>query len=97
MGFARIFQKTKTPRLIWRRPNLMFQAQDFQSYKWKKKNQSARCIKPDGFPPPKKCHFAPSFIFFKNYFYKEFKKNALDLNRVLFKDESRLKLMSFLS
>jgi len=52
-----------------------------------KQNQSA----PDSarwFPPPKNCHFAPSFIDFKKYFSKNFKKNALDIIRVLFKDAS---------
>jgi len=38
--------------------------------------------------PPNNCHFAPSFIFFKKYFMKKFKKNALDIIRVLFKDKS---------
>jgi len=39
-------------------------------------------------PPPKNCHFAPSFIFFKKCFSKKFKKNALDIIRVLFTDRS---------
>ena len=41
MGFARIFQRI--PRLIRRRPNFVFQMQDFESYK-RSKNQSARNI-----------------------------------------------------
>jgi len=45
-------------------------------------------IKGVGFPPPKNCHFEPSYIFFKKHFSKKFTKNALDIIRVLFKDES---------
>jgi len=38
--------------------------------------------------PPKNCHFAPFFIFFKKYFSKNFRKNALDVMGVLSTDES---------
>jgi len=53
----------------------------------KKKNQS-RVIQRVGLAPPQNCHFAPSFMFSKKYFSKKFKKNALDIIGVLFKDES---------
>jgi len=42
MGFARIFQKI--PPLIRRRPNFMFQMQEFDSYKWPKKSICAKKI-----------------------------------------------------
>jgi len=63
----------KIPPLIWRRPNFMFQMQDFESCKWPKK--SLRGIKGAGFPS-KNCHFALSFIFFKKYFPKKIQKEC---------------------
>ena len=82
MAFARIFQKT--PRLIRRRPNCMFQMQDFESYNWQTRSRWS-----PGFSAmvssPTNCHFAPSFIFSKKKISKNFRKNALDIIRALFK------------
>jgi len=52
------------------------------------KKINLRGIKGGGFFPPQNCQFVPSFIIFKKYFPKKFKKNALDIIRVLFTDES---------
>ena len=84
MGFARIFQKI--PHLIPRRPNFIFQMQDFEGYKLSKKSicagLSARVF------PHRNCHLASFFIFCTKKNSKQFKKNALDIIRVLLKDES---------
>ena len=92
MGFARIFQKI--PRLIRRRPNFMFQMQDFQSYKWQKKSICAGLSAM--ISPPKNCHFASSFIFFKKKIQKNSKRMRWTSSEYFLKTH-RLQLMSFLN
>jgi len=67
MSFARIFQKI--PPLIRRRPNFMFQKQNFESYKLPKKTICAgiRAM----VSPPQKLSFCAFFhIFSKKKFQK---------------------------
>jgi len=82
MGFARIFQKILP--LIRRRPNFVFQMQDFESYISPKKSI---CAGLRAMVPPPKTVFCACFHIFQKIFCEIFKKNALDISRVLFQDK----------